>query len=273
MATLAELRGSRELLVNLTQREVRGKYKRTALGQGWSLLNPLAQTLVFTVVFSQFLRIQPDVGDPSGLRVFALFLLCGLLPWAFFANVLNGGMVSLLANGNLVKKVYFPREVLVAATAFSFNVSFAVELVVLTAAVLAFGAPQVLLFLPLAVPYVVLLTMFGLGFALALSVVNVYFRDTAQFVAIATQVWFYLTPIIYPPSIVPDDLDLAGVAVKPLLELNPMARFVECFRNLFYDNRLPGLADTAYVTVAAVVSLALGYAVFRRFEGRLAEEL
>ena len=92
MTSLAELRDSRELLVNLTQREVSGKYKRSALGQAWSLLNPLAQVLVFTLVFGLFLRIPPDEGDPSGLRSFALQLLAGLLPWAFFANAVSTGM-------------------------------------------------------------------------------------------------------------------------------------------------------------------------------------
>src|SRR5689334_14013695 len=115
MSMLSELRASRELLVNLTMREVRGKYKRTALGQGWSLL-----------------KAGPPVGDPSGLDVFGLWLACGLLPWAFFSGAVVAAMSTLLVNANLVKKVYFPREVLVASTVFSFVVSFLVELGVLT---------------------------------------------------------------------------------------------------------------------------------------------
>lgn len=273
VATFAELRSSRELLTNLTAREVSGKYKGTALGQAWSLLNPLAQMLVFTVVFSQFLRIQPDVGDPSGLKVFALFLLAALLPWSFFASSMNGGMTSLIGNANLINKVYFPRATLVAATVLSFVVTFAFELLVLTLAVVAVSGLGVLPYLPVAVLYIVLLTVFALGFALALSVANVYFRDTAQFIGIATQVWFYLTPVVYPLSIIPRDLELRGLPVYQLLRLNPMTRFVGCFRNLFYDHRLPSLGDTVFVTVAALVSVTLGMAVFTRFEGRLAEEL
>lgn len=274
MTTLAELRDSRELLVNLTQREIRGKYKRSALGQGWSLLNPLAQVVVFTIVFSQFLRIPPDTGDPSGLRTFALQLLCGLLPWAFFSSAVSNGMGSLLANANLVKKVYFPREVLVASSVLSLNVTFAVELLVLLAAVAAFGGLGVLPHL-IVVPYlIVVLTAFGLGFALALSVANVYFRDTAQFVGIGLQVWFYLTPVIYTLDYVAQaGLVVFGQPVEQLLRLNPMSRFVECFRNVFYDFRFPTLVDLGYVTVAAAVSLTVGYLLFRRFEARLAEEL
>lgn len=274
MSTLAELRGTRELLVNLTQREVRGKYKRSVLGQAWSLLNPLAQVLVFTIVFSKFLRVQPDVGDPSGLHSFVLQMLSALLAWTFFANALSGGAGSLLNNANLVKKVYFPREVLVASTVLALDVSFATELLVLLAAVLVIGGPGVLPFL-VVVPYLVLaLTAFALGLGLLLSVANVYFRDTAQFIGIALQVWFYLTPVIYTVDYVSKaGVTLFGQPAGRLLGLNPMTRFVECFRNVFYDFRFPSWTNLFAITLSAVVSLAVGYAVFSRFEGRLAEEL
>jgi ABC-2 type transport system permease protein len=274
VTSLAELRGSRELLVNLTQREVSGKYKRSVLGQAWSLLNPLAQVLVFTLVFSLFLRIPPDRGDPSGLNSFALQLLAALLPWAFFSNAVTTGMGSLLGNANLVKKVYFPREVLVASAVFALNVTFALELVVLLAAVLLFGGPAVLVHL-LVVPYlIVALTAFGLGLGLALSVANVYFRDTTQFVGIAMQVWFYLTPVIYTLDYVAgQDVEVLGRSPDQFLLLNPMTHFVECFRNVFYDFRFPDLSSLLIVGVTGAVSLTLGYLVFRRYEGRLAEEL
>ncbi len=274
MTSLAELRDSRELLVNLTQREVRGKYKRSLLGQSWSMVNPLAQVLVFTLVFSLFLRIPPDVGDPSGLRSFALQLLAGLLPWAFFAGAVNGGMNALLGNANLVKKVYFPREVLVAATVLALDVTFVVELTVLLAAVMVFGGLGVLPHLVVVPLLVLALTAFGLGIGLALSVANVYFRDTAQFVGIALQVWFYLTPVIYTLDYVASqEVELLGRPPEQFLALNPMTHFVECFRNVFYDFRFPSAADLLVVTVLGAVSLALGYLLFRRFEGRLAEEL
>ena len=105
MRYLKEVFLSRELLVNLTMREVRGKYKRTVFGQLWSLANPLASMLVYTVVFAFFLRIKPDVGNPSGLNIFAVWLLCGLLPFIFLTNVINDGMGSLVNNANLVQKV------------------------------------------------------------------------------------------------------------------------------------------------------------------------
>ena len=269
MSAITEMRRSRELLINLTLREVRGKYKRTALGQGWSLLNPLVQMAIFTVVFGVLIRITPEPGDPSGVDVFALWLVAGLLPWAFFSNAVTSGMGALIGNANLINKVYFPRELLVLSTVFSWNVSFGVELLVLAAVMLLFGGSP-LLFLPVVVVAVVLLTAFALGIALVLSVANVYFRDTQHFIALFMQVWFYATPIVYPYAYVRDN---ASPTVETLYRLNPLERFVTVFRNLFYDNRLPSLADFGYVTIAAALSLVVGFLVFRRYEGRLAEEL
>ena len=142
MTALTQLRDSRELLVNLTMREVRGKYKRTALGQLWSLINPLAMMLIFTAVFGLVLKIKIDPGSPSGLNIFALWLVCALLPWNFMNSAVSGGMGSLVGNANLIKKVYFPRDALVASTVLSCDVTFLVELAVLFAAVF------VLIYLP-----------------------------------------------------------------------------------------------------------------------------
>ena len=136
MSVFTDLVSSRELLSNLTSREVKGKYKRTLLGQLWSLINPLAQMLIFTAVFSFVIRVQPDKGSPSGLDVFALWLMCGLLPWNFFANVLGGGMGSLVSSENLIKKVYFPRVVLPVSNAASIVVTWLGEMVVLIVALL-----------------------------------------------------------------------------------------------------------------------------------------
>lgn len=275
-----ELRESRELLRNLTLREVRGKYKRTALGQGWSLVNPLASMAIFTLVFGVLLKANPPVGDPSGLDLFALWLAGGLLPWAFFSGAVTSGMQALLTNANLLKKVYFPREVLVASAVLSFVVSFSTELVVLTMALLFFGGAP-LLWLPLVAVAVVLLTLFALGLALALSIANTYFRDTSYLVPIVFQFWFYLTPIVYPVTLVDQTVAARGglavfgyeLPVSQLYALNPMNRFVEVFRTLLYDNRLPTWQDWTGVVVASALALLVGGLVFRKFSARLVEEL
>src|SRR6266536_519934 len=131
MTRLAEYAGARELTVNLTLRELRGRYKRSALGWTWSLLNPLSTVLVFSVVFAFFLQIKPPVGDPSGLHNFAMFLLCGLLPFNYLSNGMNGSLDALLANSNLIRKVYCPREVFVIATIASLLLTLLVEFAVL----------------------------------------------------------------------------------------------------------------------------------------------
>lgn len=274
MTTVAELAESRELFVNLTLRELRGKYKRSLLGWTWSLLNPLATMLIFTVVFAFFLKVNPPPGNPSHIHAFAFFLLAGLLPWTFLSNGMNGGMGSLIGNSNLIKKVYFPREVLVASNVASWVVSFLIELGVLAVALLI-GGHMVLPWLVPVVGLVVVQTVFVIGLGLLLSVLNVYFRDVQHLINIALQIWFYATPIVYPITLVPRHATLLGqrLPLLSLYELNPMVRFVNAYRNCLYDLRLPNLHDVAYIVVVSAATLALGLFVFTRLEPKLAEEL
>lgn len=277
IAMVRELRAAPELLANLTRREVKGKYKRTVLGQLWSLVNPLAQMVIFTAVFSFVLRVPIPTGDPSGLHNFAVFLLCGLLPWGFFVNVINGGMGSLVANENLIKKVAFPRAALPLASAFSLSFSWSIEMVVLLVALTALGAAS-LLWTPALLVVMALLFAFAFGVSLLLSVANVYFRDTQHFVGILTQAWFYATPIVYPTSLVLEQSEKIGTVLGPwtlydLYRLNPMERFVELFRSLLYDNRWPPLDSTLYCVAWAVLVLVVGATVFSRHEKKLAEAL
>ena len=274
MSTARELANSRELFWNLTLRELRGKYKRSVLGWTWSLLNPLANMLIFTLVFGYFLKVKPPTGVPSGLHAFPFFLLCGMLPWNYLANGMSGGMGTLIGNGNLIKKVYFPREVLVAANVTSFLVAFCIELGVLCVALLLAGNMVLPWLLPTLV-LIALLSVFVLGVALALSVLNVYFRDVQHFMAIFLQLWFYATPIVYPITVVPVNAHVLGwtVPARQLFKFNPMVDFVEAFRNCLYDLRLPTVTQWGITTFSAFVTLAIGYAIFVHFEPRLAEEL
>jgi len=278
MSLIGELRDTRELWRNLTLRELKGKYRRTALGQLWSLVNPLAAMAIYTLVFGFLLRIQPEPGDPSGLNVFALWLLCALLPWTFLSNTINAGMGAVIGNANLIQKVYFPRVVLVLSTTTAWTVTWAIEMAVLTLALLLLGGGP-LPFVPLVLGAMLAMAAFALGIALGLSVLNAYFRDTQHLMGILLQVWFYLTPILYPLSYVADQQvrlsDQYGwdVPLVSLFRLNPMERFSEVFRNLLYDNTLPAGGDVLYCLGAAALSLAIGLAVFQRFGSRLAEEL
>jgi len=271
VSSVAELAESRELFVNLTLRELRGKYKRSVLGWTWSLLNPLATMVIFTVVFRFFLKVETSPGNPSGLDVFALFLLCGLLPWTFLSNGMSGSMGALIANSNLIKKVFFPREILVASNIASWVVSFLLEIGVLAVVLVVAGNFVVPWLLP-TLGLVLLQTMFVVGIGLLLSVLNVYFRDVQHLIGILLQIWFYATPIVYPITYVQEALK-DRPALFTLYKLNPMVRFVEAYRDCLYDLRFPPLLDTLYLFGVSAATLALGVLVFSKMEPKLAEEL
>jgi ABC-2 type transport system permease protein len=267
-----ELLASRELLGNLVMREVKGQYRRTVFGQLWSLLNPIATMLVYTVVFSFIFRAQPNVGDPSGLSIYPLWLMCGLLPWLYFSRVVNGGLNSMVSNAGLIKKVYFPRMHLPFSVMLSVGITWSIELGVLSLALWIFGGFPIP-WLPLVVLVMALLALFSVGVAMMLAILNVHFRDTQHFTTIVLQMWMYLTPIIYPLSLVQSAADGIGSWVLFVYRLNPMQRFVEVFRNFLYDNRLPNPSDVGYILAVTGVVFLLGFWIFSRNEKRLAELL
>jgi lipopolysaccharide transport system permease protein len=278
MKYLKEVWASRELLFNLTQREVKGKYKRTVLGQLWSLANPLALMLIYTLVFYFILRVHPDPGDPSGLNIFALWLLCGLLPFTFLSVVLNVGLNSLVANANLIQKVYFSRIVLPLSIVGSSAYNWLFEMAVLVVA-LSIAGGFVLPWIPLVLVAMVLLTIFAAGLALMLSVANVYFRDTQYFMTIFLQIWMYLTPVIYPLRTVQTDSASVGgllgtkITIADIYGLNPMEHFVALFRELLYDERWPDGSEWLICLGWAIVAAVAGLLIFRRNERKLAEIL
>ncbi len=270
MTTIAEYRGSKELLANLTLRELRSKYKRSFLGWTWSLVNPLVNTLVYTVVFLDFFGAHAVKGSPSGLTIYSLYLLCAMLPFNYVQSTVMGSIGSLIGNGNLIKKTYFPRDLLPAATTLSNLVSHGIEMGLLTVILVIFGQWRVLPFLPIVLLLMVVTAVFACGMALMFSIINVYFRDVEHFMAIFFLLWFYGTPIIYP-------LTQPQLARHPgvidLLKINPMTDMSLAFRAVMYDGTWPPLWSTVYFVASAVVMFAIGYKVFARMEGRLAEEL
>lgn len=278
MSTFKEIIGARELLLNLVLREVRGQYKRTIFGQLWSLANPLASVVVYTIVFGFVLRVTPPPGDPSGIDSFPVWLLCGLLPWIFFSNVVTQGMGSILNNAGLIQKVYFPRIVLPTSYIGSIGYNWLFEMGVLLVIVQLVGG-NVLLFLPILILLMVFLALFSLGLVLALSVANVFFRDTQYLMSIILQLWMYLTPIIYPVDLVASQSEKIGglfgtdITLLEIYNLNPLARFVEAFRNVLYDNRLPNLENGIFILVVTAASLILGTWIFQRKQKGLAEAL
>lgn len=273
-----ELLASRELLVNLSLREIKGKYKRTIFGQLWSLANPLATMLIYTFIFGFIFRVPVAPGDPSGVDAFPLWLLCGLLPWLFFANVVSTGAGSLVGNANLIQKVYFARVVLPLSQVGAIGFNWLFEMAVLIIAVTVVGA-FVWPWLPLVLLTMILLAMFAAGVALILSIMNVYFRDTEHLLGIVLQIWMYLSPIIYPVTLVKTQSDSLGgilgsnITLLDIYTANPMVHFIGVFRNLLYDNRFPDPGSLLTCAIWAVAALAIGLFVFRRNEKGLAEAL
>ena len=271
MSSASELIARRELLWNLTLRELRGRYKRSLLGWGWSLLNPIAFMLVYTFAFSIVIGADPLPGDPSGNSSYAFFLLCGLLPWSFFNVSVSEAMGSIVSNGALVRKVAFPREHLVISTILAGMFTLAIELSVLSIALALFGF-IVLQWLPLVILTSLILALFATGFGLALAAANVYFRDMTYLWGILVQAWFFSTPIVYDPELVERRLAEYPTVVRIYNDL-PMAVVVRVFRNLLFDLRMPRLIDYGLLSGYAVVAVLFGWWLFDRLEGRFAEEL
>ena len=273
-AALERAIASRHLLLNLVQRDLRTRYRRSVLGWGWSMVNPAITTLIYVFVFSQFFHVHPGPGVPSGQSNFGFFLLAGLLPWNLLTGGVNGGMGALLGGAGLMSKVSFSREHLVAGTVIAMAVSFCIELGVLTVLELTTGYIAIQM-LPVAFVIVVLLTIFVLGIALWFAALNIRYRDIQHLVGVFFLVWFYLTPIVYPPETIPKHSMILGhsVPMRDLLMLNPMSRFVQAIRNCFYDITLPGLNTMLALTVLSVVSFTLGYSFFISRSARFIEEL
>ena len=271
---IRELVASRELLVSLIQRELRGKYKGTALGWAWSLINPLASTLIYTLVFSTVMRVLPPVGD-GGIENYSLFLLCGLLPWNFLLTAVQGGQSVLIDQANLIKKTYFPRRLLLLAHIGASFVTYVIEMLVLVVIFAAVGV-NAWRWIPIVAVLMVVMAIFGLGLALALSVANVYFRDVAHFVGIGMQLWFYATPIIYPFTLITEaspDSWLSSPWLIEAYQLNPAFTMIEPIRDMFYMGQWPDLQTIVLGLAWAVLALVVGNLIFRRLEPRLAEEL
>jgi len=272
-----DVRGSKELFVNLTMREVKGKYKRTALGQLWSLANPIAQMIVYSFVFAFVIKVQPDPGDPSGLNIFVVWLMCALLPWTFLTGVISGGMSTIVGNENLIKKVWFPRSILIFSNTAAAGYQWLWEMGILLVVMFIVGANP-LAQLPVLLLTMMLLALFATGLAMLFSIANVYFRDVQHFVGILFQFWFYASPIVYPVSLVRTQSDNVGpligsIEIIDIYNLNPFVHFAEFFRNCLYDNRFPDWSTFGLIAALSIGVFFAGWYVFDKHQDRLAEAL
>ncbi len=276
-----EIWARRELLMALVRKELKVKYKDSALGFAWSMLNPALYLAVFYVVFSLFLG--------NGIPVFPVWLVSGLLVWNFFSQVLPSSTGSVVGNSSLVKKVSFPREILPLSTVGAGLVHFALQAVVLVVSLVVFRRgvdPAFLLLVPLAV---VTLVLFTSAVAIALSAINVYVRDSQHLLELLLLAWFWMTPIVYPYRLVGDKLQARGLS-RWLFMLNPVTPVVTVFQRAFYNRvtvgsgastqrLLPPVGVVPHLELLGVVA-AIGFVallgamrLFRRLEGNFAQEL
>jgi ABC-type polysaccharide/polyol phosphate export permease len=273
LAHTKELFRFRNLLQKLVARDLRVRYKNSVLGILWSWLNPLFMMVVYTVVFI-YMQGSDEGGVVPG-KEFPVFVLCALLPWNFFSGAILEAISSIDGNAPLVKKVYFPREILPLSVVLSNLVNFGISLMILFPMLLLFGiklTPWALL-LPAIVVIQVCLTT---GIALVLSTLNVFYRDTRAIMDVAMMAWFFVTPVIYPIDILPHSREILGITLdihRWTRILNPMASLVAAYRDVLYFGRLVGLDFLARTAVTSLVVLLIGYAAFLKYSPRFGEEV
>jgi ABC-type polysaccharide/polyol phosphate export permease len=253
---------------NLIVGELKARYKSSVLGFVWSLLNPLGMMLVFTVVFSV---LWPN----NSIQKYPLFLLCGLLPWNYFAVSVNTSTNSVVNNSNLVKKVYFPREALPIASILSQLVNFLLAFLVLFAVLLVFRSnlSPWLWMLPLVV---LIQTAFIIGIGLFLSTLNVFYRDTTIVMEVVMLAWFFLTPVFYSITQLPATVTVGDVELnvrRILYILNPMASIINMYRDMLYFGYRTDLDFFLRTAVTCFAVLLFGYWFFCRYSHRFGEEV
>jgi lipopolysaccharide transport system permease protein len=254
---LRELWEYRELMYFLTWRDIKIRYKQTALGVAWAVLQPMLTMLVFTIFFGRLAKIPSD-GIP-----YHLFALAGLAPWSFFANGLNQSANSLVTSANMIKKVYFPRLIIPLAAVCSGLIDFVIAIGLVLIMVVYRGVPLTanLIYLP---PFLLLAFVTSLGVGLWLSALNVEYRDVRYVVPFLIQFWMYATPIAYPASLVP-------YPWRTFYGLNPMVGVVEGFRWVLVGAKTQPGPMVVVSAVAAIVLLVTGALYFRRMEKTFAD--
>jgi lipopolysaccharide transport system permease protein len=257
MQHIAELIQFRELLWTWTAREVKIRYKQSIVGGAWALFQPLSLMLVFTIIFGYIVEVPSD-GIP-----YPVFSYCALLPWVLFASSIGGAVPSLVGNMNLVTKIYFPREILPLAVIGAALLDYAIALALFFVLLLFYGLPLLptLLYLPLLL---VIQLVFTVGIALFAAATTVSYRDVRFVVPLLLQLWFYLTPIIYPLSAVPESL-------QPLYLLNPMAILIESYRRVALLGQSPQWLYLLIAFLLASTVAVAGYAYFKRAEVTFAD--
>ena len=258
MQTIKELYAYRTMIASLVRRDLKGRYKGSVLGFFWTFLNPLMQLGVYTLVFSIIMR--------SDIEDFYLYLFVALVPWIFFSTSVQAGAGCIRGQQDLIKKIYFPREVIPLSFVTSQFVNMLLSLLVVLAVLLVAGKGwnlAAMCFLPLIMLIEYMLT---LGITLLVSSITVYLRDLEYFLGIVVMAWQFLTPVMYSVDRVPD-------ALLPIFMLNPMTPVIIAYRDILYYKTIPQFGTLLSAVAFGIVMLLAGFLVFSRLKRHFAEEL
>ncbi len=271
-ALQSEARTFGPLILNFAQREMKARYKRSILGWLWSLINPAAVVLIYSLVFGVFLRSQPPATANGKADKFALYLFTGLIVWNLFSQIVNGSMDWLAGVQDLRKKVYFPTETAIMGAALATAVQTLFEVSILLIIMAFFGnVSWTFLLFPLVL---IGAGLFALGLGFVIAILNTRFRDVRHLVGILMSLGFFMVPIIYPFSLLQqDDLSTYGLPAEQIVRWNPVSQFVGAAHDLVYFLQLPSPGRTLAMFAYATITPALGLAYFRSRSMAISEEL
>jgi lipopolysaccharide transport system permease protein len=254
---IKEITHHREVLWNFTLREIKVKYKQSILGILWAILQPLSMMAIFTIIFSRFIKMPSD-GMP-----YPIFSFAALLPWVFFSNSIMSSASSIVSNMNLLKKIYFPREIFPIASILAAFVDFCIAGCIFMA-MLIFYKTHISLNILYLIPILLLEIGFILVISLFVAAANVYYRDVRYVIPLVTQLWMYASPVIYPISVVPQHL-------RPFYMLNPMAFIIDSYRKVLVLGVAPDWSYLGFVSIATIILLWFAYAFFKKIEMSFAD--
>jgi lipopolysaccharide transport system permease protein len=253
----------RGFVAGMVARDFRGRYLGSVLGASWSVLNPVAQILIYTLVFSQLMRARlPNIPDTLA---YSLYLCAGTLTWSYFVEVLIRSQTVFLEQANMLKKVNFPRVTLPVYVFLSATVNFVIVWGLFLAFLLVCGRWPGWALLGL-LPLLLVQQALAVGLGLALGVVNVFFRDVAHAVAVGLQFWFWLTPIVYPLSVVPD-------VVRGVMMWNPLYALVDSYQGIVVEHRWPAWSHLWLAVAVAIAVTVVAETVFRHLSPAMVDEL
>jgi len=266
MMSVAMLRGLwryRGFVLGSVQREFQSKYRNTMLGAAWTVLSPLAMILVYTLIFSQVMKSRLP-GDTSEYG-YSIYLCAGILTWGLFAEITSRAQNMFLEQSNLLKKISFPRICLPVIVVLNALLNFGIIFGLFTVFLLVSGQFPGAVFV-LLLPVLLLQVLLAIGLGMVLGVLNVFFRDVGQFYQIFIQFWFWLTPIVYPASILP-------APVRGMLDWNPMAAVIQSYQAILVSGQAPHWQHLLPAALLALLLCALGMHLFRRRAGEMVDEL